>query len=87
MRAEQLLDVVGLLVGEEPTRTQGSSRPLVGEGIETAARISGPPVADRFAADAQEIREVGLRETQLTAVQGTQAEGFQNFIGQLTSVG
>src|SRR5437588_3394932 len=59
----------------------------MGEGVQTALGISGPPVADRFATDAQEVSHLGLREPQLTAMQGTQAQGFQDFVGEFPSIG
>ena len=87
MRAQQPLQVAGLRVGEGAPRSQGPSRPRMGEGVQTALGISGPPVADRFATDAQEVSHLGLREPQLTAMQGTQAQGFQDFVGEFPSIG
>jgi hypothetical protein len=58
----------------------------VRESIEAAAGIRRPPAADGFAADAEEVGDLGLRVAQLTATEGPQAEGLQDFIGQLTGI-
>ena len=84
--AEQALDEVGLLLGEEAPGTEGAPGAPVGEGVQAPVGISGPPAADGFAADAQEVRDLGLGEPQFTATQGPQADGFQDVIRQLTGV-
>jgi len=87
MGAQQPLDMVSLLVREGATRALGPSRSLTGEGVQTTLGIRGPPAADRLATDAEEVGHLGLSEPQLTAMQGAQAEDFQDFIRQLTSIG
>jgi hypothetical protein len=79
--------MVSLLVGEGATRALGPSRSLTRESVQTTLGIRGPPAADRLATDAEEVGHLGLSEPQLTAMQGAQAEGFQDIIGQLTSIG
>ena len=87
MGAQQPLDMVSLLVGEGATRALGPSCSLTGESVQTALGIRGPPAADRLATDAEEVGHLGLSEPQFTAMQGAQAEDFQDLIGQLTSNG
>src|SRR5262249_56167777 len=77
----------GVVVREGAARAWGSPGPVVGQRLQAAADISRPPVTDRLAADTQQIRDLSLGKPPFTATQGTQAEGFQDFIGQLTSVG
>jgi hypothetical protein len=59
----------------------------VGQSVEAAFDIDRPPVTDGFAADSKEIGHFGLREVQLTATRGTQAESLQDFIGQSAGIG
>jgi hypothetical protein len=59
----------------------------VGQSVEATINKGRPPVTDGFAADAEEIGHFGLGEAQLTAMQGTQAESLQDFIGQIAGIG
>ena len=86
VRAQQLLDTVCLLVREKAARTQRSARALVWESLQATLGISAPPAADRFAGDAEKVGHLSLRESPLTAMQGTQAQGFQDLIGQFASI-
>ncbi len=73
-------------IGQQTSRTDGPPRSVVGQGVQTAARVGRPPVTDGFPADAQELGDLGFSEAQFAAVQGAQAEGFEDVIGQLACV-
>ena len=79
--AQELLEVFGLGVGEGAARTQAGVRCGVGEGVQAAVGVGGPPAADGLAGDAEEVGDLDLGEAQFAAAQGTQAEGFQDVIG------
>jgi hypothetical protein len=59
----------------------------VRQGVQTTFGIGRPPVTDRFAADAQEVSDLGLGEALLAAAQGAKTQGVENFVGQQTSIG
>jgi hypothetical protein len=44
-------------------------------------------VTDGFAADTEEVGEFGFAEAELASPQGAEAEGLQDFIGELSSIG
>src|SRR5262249_28297985 len=76
-----------LLVIESPS---GAGRPagaVLGDSFQAAVGTGGPPAGGGLAGHAEEARQVGFSESQLTAVPGAQAESFQDFIGQRTCVG
>src|SRR3954451_14578323 len=57
------------------------------EGVETVFGIRRPPTADGFAGDTEQVGYLAFGKAQFTTTQGTQAQGFENFIGQLACVG
>jgi hypothetical protein len=58
----------------------------MGEGVQVGTLVSREPARDGLAGDAQEVGDVSFGEAQLTAMQGTQREGFSDLIGQLPGV-
>ncbi len=76
-----------LFVGQSASGSDGSSGTVVGQGIQSAVGIGRPPTANGFAADAEKVGEFGLGEAQLAAVYGSQADGFQNVIGEFAGIG
>ena len=65
----------------------GHPVPSWGKDIESAVGIGRPPTANGFAADAEKVGEFGLGEAQLEAVYGSQAKGFEDFIGEFAGIG
>jgi hypothetical protein len=75
------LDPFGLRVRQEATRTDRAPGAALGESRRTPVGIGGPPAADRFAGDAEDVGDLALGQTQFTGPHGPQAQGFQDFIG------
>ena len=48
----------------------GASGTFVGEGVEAAVDVGGPPFTDGLARDAEDVGQVRLGEAQLAAAQG-----------------
>ena len=84
--AQQELDVFGLGFGQGAARADGATAAFMGQGVEAAADVGGPPVADGLAADAQEVGDVGFREAAFTGMQGAKAEGFEDFIRKFPGI-
>ncbi len=55
--------------------------------VQAAVGIGGPPMADGFASDAEQVGEFGLGKAQLAAAHSPQAESLQDIIGKLTGIG
>jgi hypothetical protein len=55
----------------------------VRQRLQAVGRIYGPPPGDVFAADAENVGNRGIGETQLA---GAQLQGFQDFFGQLACI-
>ena len=70
MLVDEPLEVGALFVGEGAARAEGASAARAGEGALAAAGIGRPPATDRFAADAEEVGDLGLGEAQFAAAQG-----------------
>ena len=69
MGSQQGLDAIGLGVGQGAARADGAAGALVGQRVEAAVEVGGPPVADGLAGDAEDVGQVGLGEAQLAAAQ------------------
>ncbi len=76
-----------LQIGQSASGSDGSSSTVVGQGIESAVGIGRPPTANGFAGGAQKVGEFGLGKAQLTTAYGSQAEGFEDFIGEFAGIG
>jgi hypothetical protein len=87
MFVDLLPDAASVIIRERPAGADGAPGPVAGDRIQSTGGVSRPPAADGLTTQAEEVGHLGLGETQLTASQGAQAEGFQDVIGQLTSVG
>src|SRR3954452_10530449 len=85
--AEQLLNVAALLVREGAAGAERAPATFMREGADALVGIGRPPAADRFAGHTEEVGHFAFSVTQFTTPHGTQAEGFENFIRQLASVG
>ncbi len=83
----QPLDALGLLVGQEAAGAEGSAGTVAGQRSQALGGVGGPPAADGFVADAQQVSEVHLGVAQFDATQGAQAQHLKGFIGQLAGVG
>jgi hypothetical protein len=87
MVVDQVLDATGLLIREGPPRAHGAPGPIAGEGGRAAGDVSRPPAADRLLGYPEQVGDVALGESQFAAAHGTEAQGLEDLIGQLASVG
>jgi hypothetical protein len=59
----------------------------MGDRRHAALGISGAPSTDGFAGDAEPVGEVRFRETEFASVEGTDTEGFEDFVRQVACIG
>ena len=57
---DQVLDVAGLLIGEEPARAEGASGALLGKSVESPVGVGRPPAANGLARDPKQVRDLGF---------------------------
>ena len=81
------LDVAGLFIGERPPGADGAPGPSAGDRVQATGGVSRPPATDRLASDPEQVGDLGFGESQFTAAQGAEAQGFEDLIGQLARVG
>ncbi len=70
----------------ERPEPSGLPRAAAGQGGQALGGVGGPPAADGFVADAQQVSEFHLGVAQFDAAQGTQAQHLKGFIGQMAGV-
>ena len=49
--------------------------------------LTSTPPGNGFPRETEQVSDIGFGEAEFTPVNGTQAERFEDFIGQLTGVG
>jgi hypothetical protein len=84
---DQVPDVPGLLVGAGPARADGASGAVTGPSVRPLPGGGRPPSGDRLPRDPEQVGDIDLGEAEFTPANGTKAERFEDFIGQLAGVG
>lgn len=84
---DQVLNVLGLLVGEGTASADGTSGAVTRQRVRPLLDVGRPPAGNRLPRDPKQVGDIGFGEAQFTPVNGTQAERFEDFIGQLAGVG
>jgi hypothetical protein len=83
---QNVLDVGGLVVAEQTPRAERSAVTWLRQGLQTAVAVGGPPTADGFAGDAEEVGDVGLGEAPFACPQGAQPQGVEDFVAEQTGI-
>ena len=84
---DQVLDVLCLLVGECTAGADGTAGAVTGQGVRPLPGVGRPPAGNGLPREPEQVGDIGFGEAQLTAVNGTEAESFEDLIGQLAGVG
>jgi hypothetical protein len=84
---DQVLEAPGLLVGESTASADRSSGAVTRQSVRSLLDGGRPPPGDGFPRDTEQVSDIGFGEAEFTPVNGTQAERFEDVIGQLTGVG
>jgi hypothetical protein len=75
------------LLGESTASADGSSGAVTGQSVRSLLDVGRPPPGNGFPRDPEQVCDIGFGEAEFTPVNGTQAESFEDFIGQLAGVG
>jgi cysteine synthase len=82
-----VLKVLSLFVGQGAPRADGTSGAVPGQCVQPLLGVGRPPAGHGLLGDPQQGGDIGFGESQFTPMKRTQAECFEDVIGQLTSVG